>query len=461
MVRSGGRLIVWVGGLAWAIIVGVILFLAITDPTFIDPSALGFQLARKPTVTGIQVTPVVATFTALPTIAVPVTPTLAPTVTESPTATFTALPTQPPPTQVALVVTGVPVLPTTDPVPATAAIPITPTVTLPPTDAPTKPASGCTPPSGWVTYTVTTGDSLFGFQLGSQNTVTVDQIISANCLKSRFVNVGQLIYLPPGVAANAPKIDDSPGGSAGVLPAGAKRVAACPCKITVRSGWRREQIAAAVDQAKVRFTGGDYLAVTGANAAVNFSFLADKPAGASLEGFLFPGTYTLDNQSSAQSFRDMQLRAFDSAVNGTLRADATKRGLSFYQTITLASIVQRESYAPVEQVKVASVMYNRMAKGMTLSATVTVQYMIGRSGAWWPTVKGSDLKNQNKYNTYIWKGVTPGPISNPDLGTITSTIYPAETPYLFFNGSCDGPGNYYAVTYAEFEAYLKKCGVLK
>jgi UPF0755 protein len=107
------------------------------------------------------------------------------------------------------------------------------------------------------------------------------------------------------------------------------------------------------------------------------------------------------------------------------------------------------------------VMYNRMAAGKALSVTVTVQYAIGRPGAWWPKVTGADLKNRSKYNTYIWLGLPPTPIGSPNFDAINSTLNPAQTSYQYFSASCDGPGNFYTETYAEFEAKLRACGQIK
>ncbi len=363
--------------------------------------------------------------------------------------------------------------PTATALPATASATLTPTPTATPapltistsittsTEAPTRLSSGCTPPDGWTTYTVGPGDTLFGFVLGSKNTLTVEQIMGANCLKSKLLSLGQVLYLPPGAAANAPKVDDGPAEGPS-LPAGVTRKAACPCTLSIRAGWRREQIAAAVDAVPVGFTGRDFLAVTGPGVAVSgFAFLESKPATVSFEGFLFPGSYALENASSAADLRDMMLRAFGAAVPDGVRAEAASRGLSFYAVVALASVVQRESYAPSEQVQIASVFYNRMAAGKALSSTATVQYAVGRAGAWWPKIGAAELKNRSRYNTYIWLGVPPTPISNPNLDALLSTLRPAQTNFQYFAGDCNAGGNFYTATYAEFEEKLKACGVLK
>lgn len=438
--RKIGIVLILGGLLVWGVI-GAAVALDIARPSLSTPTAL----TLPPTRAAIRASTVPSeTPTAKPT-AIPstVTPTLPPDTPVIP------IPTLPPSTNP----------PTDSPLPITSPAPSLAAVESPSASAGTP--NGCPLPAGWVVYSVTNGDTLFGFQLGSKNTVSVDQIMAANCLKSKFLAIGQVIYLPPGVAANAPKVDDSPAEGAS-LPAGLNRTPKCPCTLSIRSGWRREQIAAALDAIPVGFTGRDFLAVTNGGVTVSgFGALSSKPAAASLEGFLYPGTYTIQNDTTAQGLRDTLLRAFEAAIPEGLRNDAAGRGLSFYEALILASVVQRESYSPIEQVKVASVMYNRMAAGKALSSTVTVQYAIGRSGAWWPGVTGTDLKNRSKYNTYIWLGLPPTPISNPDFNAINSTIHPAQTDFQYFNSSCEGPGNFYTVTYEEFEAMLKKCGVLK
>ncbi|MHB8627905.1 MAG: endolytic transglycosylase MltG [Aggregatilineales bacterium] len=421
--------------LAW-VVIGALALIDTTRPEPVVPTVL-------PTLPGTQIA-------FVPTGAASSTPTVLATNTPSQTP-FVSLPTKSP--------TATPItVPTTaaPPLPSNSALTVAPTA--PTTSVTGTPSSGCSPPDGWAAYSVTPGDTLFGFVLGSQGKLTVDAIVQANCLTSKLLTLGQVIYLPPGVAQNAPKIDDSSGGGT-LLPAGLTRHANCPCTVVVRSGWRLEQIAAEIDKVPVGFTGRDFLAVTSGSAPIDgFGFLSGKPAGASLNGFIFPGTYTLDNSTTAMAFRNQTLRAFDAAVPAQWRSDAATHGLTFYQTITLASIVQRESYASVEQVKIASVEYNRMAAGKALASTPTVQYAVGRPGAWWPRVTGTDLANHSRYNTYIWLGVTPTPISNPDLSAIQATIYPAKTDYQYFSGNCDAPGNFYATTWEIFDAMLKHCG---
>ena len=286
----------------------------------------------------------------------------------------------------------------------------------------------------------------------------MDAILKANCLSSKLLTLGQVIYLPAGVGQKAPKLDDSGAASSGTaLPAGLSRTANCPCTLTIRPGLRREQVAALVDSLPVGFSGGDFLAVTGPNAPNDgFAFLSSKPAGAPLEGFLYPGTYTLQNSTSALAFRDQLLAAFDATIPAQWRQDAGTHGFTLYQALIFASIVQRESGDPTDQTKVASVMYNTLAAGHGLAATPTVQYIFGHPGAWWPNVGAAELQSASPYNTYHHTGLPPTPIDSPDQNAIRAAIYPAQTPYLYFAG-CNGV-NVYAKSYDEFTQQLKACG---
>ncbi|GIV81181.1 MAG: aminodeoxychorismate lyase [Anaerolineae bacterium] len=294
-------------------------------------------------------------------------------------------------------------------------------------------------------------DTLFAFVLGAGGTVTVDDLMAANCLDSRYLRVDQVIYLPPGAAENAPP--SVPAGPATDLGLRGPRTPNCPCTLVVREGWRREQIADAVNAAQTLFTGGDFLAVTGPDVAVPFDFAMERPPGTSLEGFLFPGTYTVQNDTTAEQFRDMLLSAFAANVGPQMRTDATAQGVSFYQALIIASIVQRESRAPEIQPLIASVLYNRLRDGNRLAQTVTVQYALGRPGDWWPRVTASGLQVNSPYNSYTRPGLPPTPIDSPGLSAIRAAVYPAQTEYRYHTAACGG-GVAFAVTYEEHLANL-------
>jgi UPF0755 protein len=225
--------------------------------------------------------------------------------------------------------------------------------------------------------------------------------------------------------------------------------------VTVRAGWRREQIAAALDNLPVGFSGADFLAVTAAGASVpDHWFLRSRPPGASLEGFLFPGEYVIAPGTTAAAFRDALLAAFAANSAPEMEAAAAARGLNLWQAVNLASIIQREAYNANEQTMVAGVFHNRLARGNGLGASVTLQYAFGVPGDWWPRATRLNFNSDSPYNTNRFRGLPPTPISNPGTSALRAALYPAAHDYLYFSGKCGGGGNFYARTFEEFRAGL-------
>lgn len=235
---------------------------------------------------------------------------------------------------------------------------------------------------------------------------------------------------------------------------------ATPTEITVRivEGWRREQIADWIDQQPdIPFSGAEFLSATGAGVSLppQITFAGEIPTGATLEGFLFPDTYRLSADATAGELVSKMLSNFDTRVTPQMRLDAAAQGLTLYQVVTLASIVEREAVVADERPTIASIYLNRLSAGMRLEADPTVQYAMGYqadTGQWWNlNLTQSDyLSVDSPYNTYLYAGLPPGPIASPGLSSIQAVIYPAQTPYLFFRAACDGSGRHlFATTFEE------------
>ena len=208
-------------------------------------------------------------------------------------------------------------------------------------------------------------------------------------------------------------------------------------------GARIEELAVLVDQnALFDFTGAEFLLLIdeGAELPTAFAAWAGIPEGASLEGFMFPDTYQLPPDITAVALRDTLLRAFRERVGDSLRAAALEQNLTLYQIATLASIVEREAVWRDEHALIASVYRNRLAIGMALEADPTVQYGIqGARGTWWPQITRADYRDViSPYNTYLNRGLPPGPIASPGLSAIQAAIYPEESEYFYFRAACDG-----------------------
>lgn len=117
------------------------------------------------------------------------------------------------------------------------------------------------------------------------------------------------------------------------------------------------------------------------------------------------------------------------------------RGLTPYQAVVLASIVQRETAHADEMPRIAAVYLNRLARQMPLEADPTVQYALGHPGAWWPApLSLADLQVNSPYNTYTHPGLPPAPICNPGPEALQAVASAPQTNDLFFRAACDGSG---------------------
>ncbi len=221
-------------------------------------------------------------------------------------------------------------------------------------------------------------------------------------------------------------------------------------KITVPEGWRTEQIA---EEAEKQGLQGSGQAVIDAVARVSndeYEFLKDRPAGASLEGYLFPNTY---DTASGGDLVYYMLDTFDAQFTPEMRQRAEEMNLTIRQVVTLASIVEREAVVDEERPIIAAVYLNRLEPGIPLDADPTVQYAIGKPGDWWPKPTEKDLYVDSPYNTYAGPGLPPGPISNPSIKSIFAVLNPAPVDYLYFVAKQDGSNEHvFAVTAEEQQA---------
>jgi len=240
----------------------------------------------------------------------------------------------------------------------------------------------------------------------------------------------------------------------------------------VVEGWRLEEIAALIDATpNLPFKGADFLALVGPGSSSStvtaFAAKMGIPQGRSLEGFLFPDTYSLPACGKADDLVVRMLANFENRVTDDIRTAAQARGLSMYQTVTLASIVQREAVVDDERPVIAGVYYNRLLNGLkatpdpaipvTLDADPTIQYALGSTrtpGTWWPALTLSDYRGvQSPYNTYINRGLPPGPIANPGLASIQAAAAPTPTQYVYFRACAGDNGRHrFSVTFAEHQA---------
>jgi UPF0755 protein len=223
--------------------------------------------------------------------------------------------------------------------------------------------------------------------------------------------------------------------------------------VTIPEGKRAEEVATLLEQRGI-VESSVFLGLV-RSASPGYDFLQDRPADAptSVEGFLFPETYLIPVDYDAAQVLDLLVTTFEENYSPQMRQAAADAGMSIYEVVTLASIVEREAVVAEERPIIASVYLNRLEQGMYLQSDPTVQYALGYqedSGQWWkiPMSLEEDVPFDSPYNTYLYPGLPPGPICSPGLASMQAVLEPADTPYLFFFSKFDG-SHAFAETYEE------------
>jgi UPF0755 protein len=186
----------------------------------------------------------------------------------------------------------------------------------------------------------------------------------------------------------------------------------------------------------------------------NYSFLDESEGEGAyrLEGFLFPKTYEISKEDTADSLVRKMLDQYKLETAGIDYSYAESKNLTEYDVLILASIVERESAADV-RAEVSSVFYNRLSGGMQLQSDATTAYLVNGD----PTPEDLENTAENPYNTQYNYGLPPGPICSPSLESIEAAAHPADTNYLYFFFQQDENGDmqyYFSVDYDQHQAAI-------
>lgn len=229
--------------------------------------------------------------------------------------------------------------------------------------------------------------------------------------------------------------------------------------VTTLPGWRAEEIAEMLEGENI-MRGDAFLALV-RQGTFAYAVLADRPEGSTLEGYLFPETYRLPAQATALDLVERMLKTFEQRFSPEMRQAIRNRGMTIYEAVTLASIVQREGVVAEELPIIADVYLNRLEQGMPLQADPTFQYARGYDPAserWWAPFGVEEVGLvQSPYNTFLNFGLPPGPICSPSQAALEAVASPADTSYLFFYSKGDGT-HAFAVTYEEHLANQARYG---
>lgn len=216
-------------------------------------------------------------------------------------------------------------------------------------------------------------------------------------------------------------------------------------RLLVPEGYRLTQIAKALKDVGV----SDSAFQAALAAPHSQSFLAGKPAGVSLEGYLFPDSYHIDPSIDAKVLVDAMLDNFGTRVGSDYTQAFAAQGLTLHQGLTLASIVEREVNIPADRPIVAQIFLKRFKSGQTLGSDVTTIYAAELLG------KPFDINLDSPYNTRRFPGLPPGPICSPGLSALDAVAHPATTDYLYFLSGKDGK-TYFAKTYPQHQQNIDK-----
>ena len=154
-----------------------------------------------------------------------------------------------------------------------------------------------------------------------------------------------------------------------------------------------------------------------------------------LEGYVFPDTYAFPLGTTARQAVRETVYAFERRWKPEWDSSLTELKINRNDLVTMASIVEKEARVPEERPVIAAVYYNRLRKGMRLQADPTIQYALGHHVG---RVLYKDLEVKSPYNTYINKGLPPGPIASPGVASLAAAAHPATVPYIYFVASRDG-----------------------
>ncbi|CAK7010120.1 MAG: Endolytic murein transglycosylase [Peptostreptococcus russellii] len=182
-----------------------------------------------------------------------------------------------------------------------------------------------------------------------------------------------------------------------------------------------------------------------------YTFLSNNKI-TTLEGFLYPETYFFKKGTSEKQVFEKMLAEFEKKYNKNIMPIVEKNKLDFYNTIIMASIVEKEAINDEDRDTIAGVFYNRLDKKMKLQSDAVLQYGLPERKS---RVLYKDLKVETPYNLYLNAGLPPTPVANPGLESLMAAASPKKTDYLYFVTGTDGK-NYYSKTFEEHKVHADK-----
>lgn len=206
------------------------------------------------------------------------------------------------------------------------------------------------------------------------------------------------------------------------------KVVSTDVKVTMIEGWTAKDLKVSLKEKGFAVNTFDEFVTAGDTGGSNSIIFQGKPATAGFEGYLYPETYHVSPEASATEIVSIMIDELESQITEEMRQQIVDSEYTFYELLTLASIVEKEVIGSNDKRTAAGVFFNRLADGYPLESDATVSYGIGKS----KDLTLQDLQSQSPYNTYQHVGLPIGPISNPSLESLQAVLNPIKTNYYFF-----------------------------
>jgi len=199
-------------------------------------------------------------------------------------------------------------------------------------------------------------------------------------------------------------------------------------KVVILEGWNVKAIGEYLE-AKGVCKQDYFLELAEKDYSEDFDFLKDLPKNSGVEGYLFPDTYEIAKGEACEDILNLMLANFGKKLTPELKTEIAEQKKTIFDIVTMASMIEKEVRKMEDKKIVSGILWKRLSIGMPLQLDCTVNYITEKSD---PGVAIKDTKIDSPYNTYKYKGLPIGPISNPGINSIIAAIYPRKTAYLFY-----------------------------
>ncbi|KUG21892.1 protein yceg like [hydrocarbon metagenome] len=218
-------------------------------------------------------------------------------------------------------------------------------------------------------------------------------------------------------------------------------------KVIIREDLSMREIAAVLDKEKLINKENFFEVATDEEFLKSLGIEAD-----SVEGYLFPDTYFFDRSMSTRQIMKIMVSQFWKKVTPGMIKRAGEMKLDIHKFVTFASIIGKESGDDAEKPMISAVFHNRLRKRMRLQSDPTAVYDLDSFEG---KVLRSHLRRKSPYNTYVIKGLPPGPIANPGVASLKAVLYPAPVNYLYFVSKKDG-SHFFSASLAEHKRAINR-----